>query len=61
MIANQRKAHLTFVASICGTEEDFQDLNLQTSMLRDQGVIVFNSNAKAALFCVQLLGNNREI
>jgi FdrA protein len=51
----ERGAHLTVVASVCGTENDPQDLNLQTSMLREQGVIVFNSNARAALFCARLL------
>jgi succinyl-CoA synthetase alpha subunit len=51
----ERGAHLTVVASVCGTENDPQDLNLQTSMLREQGVIVFNSNAKAVLFCARLL------
>ena len=53
--AKKRGARLTVVASICGTEDDPQDLNLQTSMLREQGVIVFNSNARASLFCAQLL------
>jgi succinyl-CoA synthetase alpha subunit len=53
--AQERGAHLTVIASVCGTEDDPQDLNLQTSMLREQGVIVFNSNARAALFCAQLL------
>ncbi|MCJ7548195.1 MAG: acyl-CoA synthetase FdrA [Anaerolineae bacterium] len=57
-IAGRRGAHLTVVASICGTDADPQDLNLQASMLREQGVIVFNSNARAALFCAQLLGTN---
>ena len=53
--AKERGAQLTVVASVCGTKDDPQDLNLQTSMLREQGVIVFNSNARAALFCAQLL------
>jgi FdrA protein len=55
-IASKRGAHLTVVASICGTDGDPQDLSLQTRMLREQGVIVYNSNARAALFCAQLLG-----
>jgi hypothetical protein len=54
--ASKRGAHLTVVASVCGTEDDLQDFNFQSSMLREQGVIVFNSNARAALFCAQLLG-----
>jgi FdrA protein len=55
-VAAHRGSHLTFVASICGTEDDRQDLNLQAGLLREQGVLVFNSNARAALFCAQLLG-----
>ena len=55
--AEDRGAHLTFVASVCGTEDDPQDMNLQIQMLKEQGVIVFTSNAKAALFCAGLVGN----
>lgn len=54
-IATKRGDHLTVVASICGTEDDPQDLNLQSQMLKDQGVYVFNSNSRAALFCAKLL------
>ena len=57
--ASNRGAHMTVVASICGTEGDPQDLNLQTQMLKDQGVYVFNSNSRAALFCAKLLAKNR--
>jgi len=46
---------LAVVASICGTDGDPQDLNLQRRLLEDSGVIVFQSSAKAALFCSQLL------
>ena len=59
--ARNRGAHLTVIASVCGTEYDPQDLNFQVSMLREQGVIVFNSNARAALFCAQLLGKSQEV
>ncbi len=50
-----RGAHLTVVASICGTEDDSQDLNLQTQLLRDQKVFVFQSNSRAAYFCAEIL------
>ncbi len=53
--AQRRGRHLTVVASICGTDGDPQDLRLQTEMLREAGVIVFHSNAKAAAFCCALL------
>lgn len=54
-VTRQRGGSLTVVASICGTEADPQDLNLQTRMLRDAGVLVFRSNARAARFCCELL------
>jgi len=54
-VARQRRASLTVVASICGTEDDPQDLSLQAKMLREAGVVVFRSNAKAVTFCCKLL------
>ena len=57
-VANQRGDHLCVVASMCGTEDDFQDLNLQVKMLEEIGAIVFFSNAKATQFCVQLIKAN---
>jgi hypothetical protein len=57
--ASNRGTHLTVVSSICGTEDDPQDLSLQSRMLKDQGVYVFNSNSRAALFCAMLLGKLR--
>lgn len=49
---------LTVVASICGTERDPQNLDLQREMLENAGVIVFQSNARAALFCSELLNKS---
>lgn len=54
-IAQKRGGHLTLVASICGTDGDPQDLNLQIKLLKDAGVIVFHSNARAATYCAALL------
>jgi FdrA protein len=51
----KRGGHLTVVASICGTEGDAQDLGLQARMLRKAGALVFQSNARAAAFCSELL------
>jgi FdrA protein len=56
-ISQKRCGHLTVVASICGTEGDPQDLNLQARMLREASVLVFQSNASAAVFCRELLKN----
>ena len=46
---------IAVVASMCGTEDDPQDLALQSRMLREAGVHVFSSNARAASFCCELL------
>ena len=54
-IAVARGGYLSVVASICGTENDPQDVKLQTQMLKDAGVVVFTSNAQATAFCVEFL------
>jgi FdrA protein len=51
----KRGGKLTIVASICGTKEDPQGLDLQVKLLREAGAIVFQSNAKATRFCRELL------
>jgi FdrA protein len=45
-----RGDHLCIVASVCGTDDDAQGLEAQSQMLRDASVLVFPSNAQAALF-----------
>lgn len=55
--ATVKGSHLTVVASICGTTGDPQDLDFQADLLKKQGVYVFHSNARAALFCAQLLAD----
>ena len=47
---------LLVVASICGTEEDPQDLSLQSEALIDAGVHVFWGNARATEYCLEQLG-----
>jgi FdrA protein len=54
-IYRQRGGALTVVASICGTESDAQDLNLQKMILKEAGVLVYSSNALASLACCELL------
>ncbi len=54
-IATKRGGHLSVVASVCGTDGDPQDTELQCRMLREAGVLVFQTNAKAASFCALLL------
>lgn len=51
----RRGGNLTVVASICGTDGDPQDLNLQIKLLKEAGVITFKSNARAASFCTAML------
>jgi succinyl-CoA synthetase alpha subunit len=46
---------LTVVASICGTEEDPQNLSRQSEALIEAGVHVFWSNARATDFCRERL------
>lgn len=54
-IAHKRGGNLTVVASVCGTDDDPQDLNIQVKLLQQAGVIVFHSNARATSFCCELL------
>jgi FdrA protein len=46
---------LSVVASICGTDGDPQNLQLQRKLLEECGVVVFDSNARATDFCIALL------
>jgi FdrA protein len=54
-ITERRGGHLTIVASLCGTDSDPQDAELQCRMLAEAGVIAFSTNAGAASFCSKLL------
>ena len=54
-VFNNRGEYLSVVANVCGTDGDPQDLNLQRKMLIEAGVVVFDSNAKAAHFCAELI------
>jgi succinyl-CoA synthetase alpha subunit len=55
-LSGQRGGALTVVASVCGTEADLQDLNLQIKILQEAGALVFRSNALASAACCELLG-----
>jgi FdrA protein len=54
-LSGQRGGALTVVASVCGTETDPQDLNLQIKMLQETGALVFRSNALSSAACCELL------
>jgi succinyl-CoA synthetase alpha subunit len=53
--AARRGGRLTVVASICGTDQDPQDLEKQKSSLQDAGVFLLPSSALAAGLCRDLL------
>jgi FdrA protein len=53
--AAQRSGRLTVVASVCGTDQDPQDLQKQKSSLQNAGVFLLPTSALAAGFCRDLL------
>lgn len=55
-IVKARQGCLHVIASICGTDGDPQNLKLQTQILQEAGAVVFNSNAKASKYCLELIG-----
>lgn len=55
-IVERRGGHLEVVASMCGTDDDFQNRDHQISLLREVGVRVYSSNKLATDRCVNLLG-----
>jgi len=59
LIYKQHAGALTIVASVCGTDGDPQDLNMQIKMLRETGVLVYRSNALASKVCCKLLGKEK--
>ncbi len=46
---------LSFVTTVCGTDEDVQNRGEQVAKLEEEGVLVFSSNAEAAVFTAELL------
>jgi hypothetical protein len=53
--AKERGGYLSVVASVCGTEEDPQNLAGQIRMLQEAGAVVLPSSAQAARFSADLL------
>lgn len=53
--AARRGGRLTVVASVCGTEQDPQNLEAQSVALLEAGVFVLPSSARAAEFCRDLI------
>ena len=50
---------IAFVASVCGTDEDPQGLDKQEAALRDAGVLLETSNARAARLAAALVAERR--
>ena len=54
-MATDRGGYLSIVASVCGTSEDFQDLERQNELLQEIGVVVMPTAAAAAAFSRDLV------
>lgn len=59
-ITKARGYPLEVVASVCGTENDFQDLEMQKKILLDAGVRVLMSNAEATKYCIALMKGSHD-
>jgi len=58
--AQKRGGYLSVVASVCGTEEDPQNLKEQIKLLKETGAVVFPSSAQATQFCALLLASGKK-
>jgi DNA polymerase I-like protein with 3'-5' exonuclease and polymerase domains len=47
------------VTSVCGTEKDPQGYKYQIDLLKEQGVIVANSNAMATMLAVYVISRGK--
>ena len=54
-VAARAGRHLAVVASVCGTPTDPQDLGRQESVLREAGVLLAPSNARAATIAARIV------
>lgn len=59
--AKSQNRHITFIASITGTNEDAQDINLQRKILEDIGVTVTYSNASATRLCAAIMKGRQSV
>lgn len=58
--AKNEDRELIFVATVCGTDLDYQNYAQQVKILEDAGVKVYDSNAKASIAALEMLGHNFE-
>ena len=60
IVAAQRDRPLIFVASVCGTDRDPQNLPRQEAILKDAGVLIAPSNAAATRIAADLILAHRK-
>lgn len=58
--AKRENRTIQFIATVCGTNQDPQNLREQTQILENLGVFVAESNAHAVISALQYLGHNFE-
>lgn len=60
-MAEAEGRHITFIASVLGTTADLQDKHKQERQLRDAGVIVCQSNYRAAVLASEIIRQKKEL
>lgn len=60
-MAEAEGRHITFIASVLGTTADFQDKRKQEGQLRDAGVIVCQTNYRAAVLASEIIRQKKEL
>ena len=59
-MAEQRGGKLAVVASVLGTDKDFQNVHKQEEILREAGVLVCQTNYQAALLAGEIIRQKKE-
>ncbi len=59
--AHAQGRHIVFVASVLGTDADFQNVSVQRQKLRDAGVLVCKSNHQAARLAGEIIRQKKEM
>lgn len=60
-MAEAEGRHITFIASVLGTTADLQDKHKQERQLREAGVIVCQSNYRAAVLASEIIRQKKEL
>lgn len=58
-IAAKDGRQILFIAYVCGTEKDMQNLSVQEAKLAEAGVVLAKSNAKAARLAAAVIGGEK--